>query len=86
MVYILLVLKLTLTTGTLNGIIFYAQAANAEITYTLLIQEDDQSLLHHIFTILGGSIHIESKAIGFPLCFYSGMTKIWKTGLGLLFS
>ena len=33
MVYILLVPKLTLTTGTLNGIIFHAQAANAGIIY-----------------------------------------------------
>ena len=86
LVYLLLVLKLTLTTGTLNGIIFYAQAANAGITYTLLIQEDGQSLIHHIFTMLGGIfLSTLNLNLGFPLCFYNGMTEIWKTGLSLLF-
>ena len=81
LIYLLFVLKLTLTTGTLNGIIFYAQAIgilNIKITSS-----------HHVFSSLYSLTHvflsILNLNLGFPLCFYNGMTELWKAGLSLLF-
>ena len=81
LIYLLFVLKLTLTTGTLNGIIFYAQAIgvlNKKITSS-----------HHVFSSLYSLTHvflsILNLNLGFPLCFYNGMTELWKAGLSLLF-
>ena len=80
-IYLLFALKLTLTTGTLNGIIFYAQAIgilNIKITSS-----------HHVFSSLYSLTHvflsILNLNLGFPLCFYNGMTELWKAGLSLLF-
>ena len=86
LVLLLYTLKLTLTTGTLNGIIFYAQIANIGIIHYLNIpcNECAKKVMYPIRLV---SVFISwlNLNLGFPLCFYNGMTEIWKAGLSLLF-
>ena len=86
LVLLLYTLKLTLTTGTLNGIIFYAQIANIGIVHYLNIP-CDECAKDLIYLIRPVNIFISwlNLNLGFSLCFYNGMTEIWKAGLSLLF-
>ena len=81
LIYLLFALKLTLTTGTLNVIIFYAQ--------TIVILNNRITSSHHVFSSLYSLTHvflsILNLNLGFPLCFYNGMSELWKAGLSLLF-
>ena len=81
LIYMLYALRLTLITGTLNGIIFYAQMANCGITdlLALNVYEVPYAKFCLIF------VSIVNLNLGFPLCFYNGMTEVWKAGLSLLF-
>ena len=86
LIYLLYLLKLTLTTGTINGIIFYTQAANVGLYDILSINASQCSWLTRYTMKLGlFLISIMNLNIGFPLCFYNGMTELWKAGLSLLF-
>ena len=80
-IYLLYALRLTLTTGTLNGIIFYAHMANCGILdlLSLNFHQEPYSKFCLIF------LSILNLNLGFPLCFYDGMTELWKAGLSLLF-
>ena len=86
LVLLLYTLKLTLTNGTLNGIIFYAQIANIGIVHYLNIpcNECAKKVIYPIRLV---SVFISwlNLNLGFPLCFFNGMTEIWKAGLSLLF-
>ena len=75
---ILFALRLTLTTGTINGIIFYAQAANCGILQFLTIYRPAST-----FPIV--FISLFSLDLGYPMCFYNGMTELWKAYIQLLF-
>ena len=81
LIYLLFALKLTLTTGTLNGIIFYAQAIG--------IIDLKISSSHHVttsmYSLSRSFLLMLNLNLGFPLCFYNGMTELWKAGLSLLF-
>ena len=81
LIYLLFALKLTLTTGTLNGIIFYAQTIGIVNTKFLLS--------HKAISLMYSSAHVFlsmlSFNLAFPLCFYNGMTELWKFSLSLLF-
>ena len=81
LIYLLYALRLTLTTGTLNGIIFYAHMANCGIIDLLSLQlyQEPYSKFCLIF------LSTLNLNLGFPLCFYDGMTELWKAGLSLLF-
>ena len=81
LIYLLYALRLTLTTGTLNGIIFYAHMANCGITDLLLLNLHQEPYSKFSFIFLS----ILNLNLGFPLCFYDGMTELWKAGLSLLF-
>ena len=82
LIYLLYALRLTLTTGTFNGIIFYAQAANVGILGMLSIYNGKMGVVRNISIILLSALNL---GLGFPLCFYNGMTELWKAGLSLLF-
>ena len=82
LIYLLYALRLTLTTGTLNGIIFYAQAANVGILDMLSVYNGKMEVVRKISIVL---LSILNLGLGFPLCFYNGMTELWKAGLSLLF-
>ena len=79
LVYILFALKLTLTTGTINGVVFYAQVANAGF---LEYMSESSSKLYHFCNSVLSFLNLN---LGFPLCFYNGMNQLWKTGLSLVF-
>ena len=82
LIYLLYALRLTLTTGTLNGIIFYAQAANVGILDMLSVYNGKMGVVRNISIAL---LSVLNLGLGFPLCFYNGMTELWKAGLSLLF-
>ena len=86
LIYLLYTLNLTLTTGKLNGIIFYSQIMNINmpIRYQL---EAGYKIVNNFHSFVTGVLFLLSLNIEFniPLCFYDGMTELWKTGVGLLF-
>ena len=83
-IYLLFSLRLTLTTGTLNGIIFYVQAANCGLIDVLRLYHYNSSIkqLSSLVIFILSVLNIEP---GIPLCFYNGMTELWKTGLNFAF-
>ena len=71
MIYLLgYALKLTLTTGTLNGIIFCIQIFGFFNPPSINLKEMNW--------LVSGWIHTQ---LSHPLCLYYGMTEIWKQGL-----
>ena len=81
LIYLLFVLKLTLTTGTLNGIIFYAQT----IGVIDVKSSSSQHVVTSLYSLTRGFLLMLNFNLSFPLCFYNGMTELWKAGLSLLF-
>ena len=87
LIYLLYALNLTLTTGKLNGIIFYSQMlhnTNALVRYYNAV---NHGFVKFILFCSRGILLLINININFniPLCFYDGMTDLWKSGLGLLF-
>ena len=79
LVVALFALRLTVATGTINGVIFYANIMG--LVMRILI--GDQPQLH--FKIMHVIISILNLELGFPICFYSGMTPAAKVGLQFVF-
>ena len=85
LVLIFYTLKLTLTVGTLNGIIFYAQ-----IAYLGVIEYFDrpctecgkESFFVNFSYLFISWINLNP---GISHCFFHGMTELWKAGLTLVF-
>lgn len=79
LIYMLYALRLTLTDGTLNGIIFYAQMIGV---FQTLVPHS-----FHYYLLTTGFISLINLSFNFnyPLCFYDGMTQLWKSGLSLIF-
>ena len=87
LIYLLHALKLTITTGTLNGIIFYAQAANCGLLDFIVY-----STYYHNGILLKLSAKIVTAFLaflnlenGYPFCLYNGMTTLVKSFFTLLF-
>ena len=86
LIYLLYTFRLTLTTGTLNGIIFFAQAANCGMFELLsLCNINYQTRFVWLTNVSYAFLSLLNLNLGFPLCFYNGMTELWKTGFSLLF-
>ena len=85
LIYLLFVFRLTLTTGTLNGIIFYAQAANCSLYALLSNCNMNNEIIAWFSRVAVTFLSLLNLNLGFPLCFYNGMTELWKTGLSLVF-
>ena len=87
LIFLLFKLQLTMTTGTLNGIIFYAQVANAGMFDILYLCTTNicSTGLYYAVQISIFFLSTLNLNLGFPLCFYNGMTELWKAGLNLLF-
>ena len=81
LIYLLFALRLTITTGTLNGIIFYAQIIGI-LNIKIISTQPVVSLLHLAMNVF---ISMLNLSLGIPLCLYNGMTELWKAGLSLLF-
>ena len=84
-VLLLYTLNLTLTTGTLNGVIFYAQLANVGILLYYIVPCIKCSEKYDYFRLPIIFISWMNLNLGFPLCFFHNMTELWKAGLSLLF-
>ena len=76
LVLILFTLKTTLTVGTINGIIFYANLANTGLFDLLDLQPF--SYLSAATLYIRVFLSLLNLNLGFPLCFYDGMTEIEK--------
>ena len=85
LVFLLYTLRLTLTAGTLNGIIFYAQIVNVGIIRYFSYSCSECGKESFFFGVSNLFISWLNLNLGFPLCFYNGMTELWKAGLTLLF-
>ena len=87
LIYLLYALNLTLTTGKLNGIIFYSQMLNNTNGLLRYYNAVNHGFIKLIFFCSRGILVLINLNISFniPLCFYDGMTELWKSGLGLLF-
>ena len=77
LVILLFVLELTITSGTINGLIFYANVIGSNQSYLY----GHQSFLLYLRVCIS-LINLE---LGFPLCFYNGMTQLVSTFLQFLF-
>ena len=82
LIFTLFAFKLTLTTGTLNGMIFYSQVYNAEFLSQMDNINESVSKLSSICKLV---LSILNTNQNFPMCLYNGMNQLWKTGLGLTF-
>ena len=80
LVVLLFSLKLTISTGTLNGLIFFANMWNAGLLKILKYQNRSAWFDHSQIYI-----SLLNLGLGFPLCFYDGMTAMSKSWLQLVF-
>ncbi len=80
LIFVLYTLNLTITAGTMNGIIFYGQAANVGIL-PFLSYFPSSKFSKFIYFFLS----LLNVNLGFSMCFYNGMNELWKTGLSLIF-
>ena len=88
LIYLLYALKLTITNGTINGIIFYAQAANCGITEFILYPTCTyyrHNTIAHCSQIAISFLKILNLETGYALCLYNGMTMLVKNFFGLIF-
>ena len=86
LIYVLYVLRLTLATGTINGIIFYAQVVSTGLL-DILSNKDTQCSWGTNFGMKVSLFFLSTLNVnlGFPLCFYNGMSELQKAGFSLLF-
>ncbi len=75
-------LRLTLTAGTINGIIFFAQTANVGILQMLEQYKTDHPVIGTFLFVFVSMLNLN---LGFPLCFFAGMTELHKVSLSLIF-
>ena len=88
LIYLLYALQLTLSTGEINGIIFYAQLSSIGGLMKLYTSKDIGFIsIKFYFIFVKGLIFLLNLNIKFnlPLCLYDGMTELWKSGIGLMF-
>ena len=78
LVLVLFLLKITVTLGTINGVIFFCNvmSINEQLFFNATISR---------FSFLRVYISIINLDLGFELCFYNGMSQLAKTGLQFVF-
>ena len=76
LVVLLFTLRLTVTTGTINGLVFYAQVV--AINSGLIFEQTKAQFLLIFISLL-------NLDLGFPVCFYDGMNQLAKTFLQFVF-
>lgn len=74
-------LNLTLTDGSINGIIFFGQTSNFNVLPFLDYFPSSFQAGRFISVFLS----LLNFNLGFPLCFFDGMTEVHKIGLTLIF-
>jgi len=75
---VLYLLKFDVTLGVINGLIFFCNvmSINEELFFNTQISE---------FSFLHVFISLINLDLGFPICFYDGMSQVAKTGLQFVF-
>ena len=84
LICLLYTLKLTLASGTLNGIVFYANVMKCGKS-NLLTAASHGRVESTFAEVMAGFLHFLNLDLGFPLCFYRDMGEMWKPGISLLF-
>ena len=80
LIALLFSLKLTISAGTINGVIFFANMWNTGLLEILSYKDDSIWVaVNRIF------ISLINLGLGFPLCFYDRMTELTKSWLQLVF-
>ena len=80
LIYIIYALQLTLTSGVLNGVIFFAQASNVGLIHSIILMKAKGQ--YNFFIAFLSFLNL---SLGIPLCFFDGMNEIWKAFLNLVF-
>jgi predicted outer membrane repeat protein len=81
-IFLLYFFNLTLATGRLNGLIFFFQLSYCGAIDTMWFKNEHLSTLSEVVQILLALFNLN---LGFSMCFFDGMTMVWKTGLSLIF-
>ena len=81
LVFLLFTLRITVATGTINGLIFHANVLG--LVLDQLTEDRVQSSRYVAFVCV--FISLLNLDLGFPLCFYEGMTMAGKVGFQILF-
>ena len=81
LVFLLFTLRITVATGTINGLIFYTNMLGLVLDQLTedKVQNSNYMAFVHVF------ISLLNLDLGFPLCFYEGMTMAGKVGFQFLF-
>ena len=85
LILILYALKLTLTVGTINGIIFYANFINTGLLNALSNKAGSSQGESILNDIMLGFLSILNLDYGHPVCFLKHMSHFWRAGLKLVF-
>ena len=80
LVFLLFALRITVATGAINGLIFYANVLGL-----VLDQLTDGKVQNYYTSIVRVFIFLLNLDLGFPLCFYEEMTMAGKVGFQFLF-
>lgn len=85
-IVVLYTFDLTLTSGKMNAVIFYAQLANAGLLEWYSLPYTGSSTLKRItHQSVFFMLSLLNFTSGTSICFYNGMNQIWKTGISLAF-
>ena len=79
-IFLLFSVELTISTGTLNGLIFFANMWTTGFSEILEYQNQNSW-----FGLSQVYISLLNLGLGYPLCFYDGMTEMAKSWLQLVF-
>ena len=82
LVVLLFALRITVATGTINGLIFYANVLG--IIFDQVIEHETIQNSNYV-AFVRVFIALLNLDLGFPLCFYKGMTTAGKVGFQFLF-
>ena len=81
-IFLMYSLRLTLTNGVINGIIFYVQTTGMNILPLINYFSMDKLWTSRLIFLFLSSLNLN---LGFPMCLYDGMNETWKSGLYLVF-
>ena len=82
LVFLLFALRMTVATGTINGLIFYANVLG--LVLEKLTDDSGEANTYYV-AFVRVFFSLLNLNLGFPLCFFNGMTTAHKVGLQFLF-
>ena len=81
-IFLMYSLRLTLTNGVINGIIFYVQTTNVNVLPVISSFSVDKPWTTRLVFLFLSSLNLN---LGFSMCLYDGMNQTWMSGLYLVF-